>query len=212
MGSGQDLDRLDRLCVARDRPVVVTVGKAPCRPAPWRPRGRTSHPRPNDGPGSAMSRAGSPRTPGSRPRPAQSQTGPGRSRSPPPLLRAPQHGRRPNRENGRRPPPPRAVDHRSDVCRPRRPRTRRGGTQPSPPQQKITLPLLDRRHQHPKPEDPSGHLIDQCSQHDIPPAVEGDLTDQQGHDLDVRLKARATSVLTRRRLGGSAYWELIHRH
>jgi hypothetical protein len=34
-----------------------------------------------------------------------------------------------------------------------------------------------------EPEDPSSYLMDQCSRHDIPPAVEGDLTDRQGHDL-----------------------------
>jgi hypothetical protein len=39
-----------------------------------------------------------------------------------------------------------------------------------------------------EPEDPSSYLMDQCSRHDIPPAVEGDLTDRQGHDLNVGLK------------------------
>ena len=43
--------------------------------------------------------------------------------------------------------------------------------------------------------------MDQCSRHDIPPAVRGDLTDQQGHDLTLGLKARAHAVLTCRRLG-----------
>jgi hypothetical protein len=31
--------------------------------------------------------------------------------------------------------------------------------------------------------------MDQCSRHDIPPAVNGNLTDQQGHDLAPELKA-----------------------
>jgi hypothetical protein len=39
---------------------------------------------------------------------------------------------------------------------------------------------LARRH--------GGYSQDQCSRHDIPPAVRGDLTDQQGHDLDLELK------------------------
>jgi len=38
--------------------------------------------------------------------------------------------------------------------------------------------------------------MDKCSRHDIPPAVEGNLTDQQGHDLDVGLEVLALSVLT----------------
>jgi hypothetical protein len=41
----------------------------------------------------------------------------------------------------------------------------------------------------------------QCSRHDIPPAVEGDLTDRQGHDLTVGLEVLALTVLTCRRLG-----------
>jgi hypothetical protein len=36
----------------------------------------------------------------------------------------------------------------------------------------------------------------QCSRHDIPPAVRGDLTDQQGHNLELELEALATVVLT----------------
>jgi hypothetical protein len=43
--------------------------------------------------------------------------------------------------------------------------------------------------------------MDQCSRHDIPPAVRGDLTDQQGHDLDVGLEALDCKVLTYWRLG-----------
>jgi hypothetical protein len=42
--------------------------------------------------------------------------------------------------------------------------------------------------------------MDQCSRHDIPPAVKGGLTDRQGHDLDVELKALETQVLICRRL------------
>ena len=38
--------------------------------------------------------------------------------------------------------------------------------------------------------------MDQCSRHDIPPAVRGDLTDQQGHNLELELEALATVVLT----------------
>jgi hypothetical protein len=34
--------------------------------------------------------------------------------------------------------------------------------------------------------------MDQCSGHDIPPAIAGDLASQQGHDLAVRHKARGT--------------------
>jgi hypothetical protein len=52
-----------------------------------------------------------------------------------------------------------------------------------------------------EPEDPSSFLMVQCSRHDIPPAVEGDLTDRPGHDLDVGLEALAVAVLTRRWLG-----------
>jgi hypothetical protein len=43
--------------------------------------------------------------------------------------------------------------------------------------------------------------MDQCSRHDIPPAVRGDLTDQPGHDLDLGLEARERVVLTCWRLG-----------
>jgi hypothetical protein len=43
--------------------------------------------------------------------------------------------------------------------------------------------------------------MDQCSRHDIPPAIRGDLTNQQGHDLEVELEALATVVLTCWRLG-----------
>jgi len=43
--------------------------------------------------------------------------------------------------------------------------------------------------------------MDQCSRHDIPPAIRGDLTDQQGHDLTVELGALAFTVLTGWRLG-----------
>ncbi|HEY2302990.1 MAG TPA: hypothetical protein VGH66_13920 [Acidimicrobiales bacterium] len=42
--------------------------------------------------------------------------------------------------------------------------------------------------------------MDQCSKHDIPPAVKGDLTHRQGHDLAVELKALERAVLTCRRL------------
>ena len=45
--------------------------------------------------------------------------------------------------------------------------------------------------------------MDQCSRHYIPPAVRGDLTDQQGHDLEVELEALPNAVLTRWWLGGS---------
>ena len=38
--------------------------------------------------------------------------------------------------------------------------------------------------------------MDQCSRHDIPPAVRGDLTDQQGHDLGLGLNALGRAVLT----------------
>jgi hypothetical protein len=44
--------------------------------------------------------------------------------------------------------------------------------------------------------------MDQCSKHDIPPAIQGNLTDQEGHDLAVGLNnTQATSVLTSWRLG-----------
>ena len=32
--------------------------------------------------------------------------------------------------------------------------------------------------------------MDQCSGHDIPPAIRGDLTSQQGHDLTLELKVQ----------------------
>jgi hypothetical protein len=51
------------------------------------------------------------------------------------------------------------------------------------------------------PEDSSSFLMDQCSRHDIPPAVRGDLTDQPGHDLDLGLEALEHVVLTCWRLG-----------
>ncbi len=41
----------------------------------------------------------------------------------------------------------------------------------------------------------------QCSRHDIPPAVNGDLTIRQGHDLDIGLEALGNIVLTCRWLG-----------
>ncbi len=52
-----------------------------------------------------------------------------------------------------------------------------------------------------EPEDPSSFLMVQCSRHDIPPAVEGDLTDLQGHDLTLGLEVLEPSVLTYWRLG-----------
>jgi hypothetical protein len=41
--------------------------------------------------------------------------------------------------------------------------------------------------------------MDQCSGHDIPPAI-GLLADRKGHDLEIELKTRASEVLTLRRL------------
>jgi hypothetical protein len=61
--------------------------------------------------------------------------------------------------------------------------------------------LLSIDGHYTSPEDSSSFLMDKCSRHDIPPAVRGDLTDQQRHDLDVELKARSQPVLTCRRLG-----------
>ena len=61
----------------------------------------------------------------------------------------------------------------------------------STPTKIINLAPLHRRSLH-EPEDSSSFLMDQCSRHDIPPAVRGDLTDQQGHDLTLGLKARPT--------------------
>jgi len=43
--------------------------------------------------------------------------------------------------------------------------------------------------------------MDQCSRHDIPPAIRGDLTDRQRHDLDLELEALAATVLICWRLG-----------
>jgi hypothetical protein len=43
--------------------------------------------------------------------------------------------------------------------------------------------------------------MDQCSRHDIPPAVRGDLTDQSGHDLTLGLEVLGNAVLTCWRLG-----------
>jgi hypothetical protein len=43
--------------------------------------------------------------------------------------------------------------------------------------------------------------MDQCSRHDIPPAVRGDLTDQQGHDLSLGFETLEIAVLTCWRLG-----------
>lgn len=39
-----------------------------------------------------------------------------------------------------------------------------------------------------------------CSRHVIPPAIQANLTNQPGHDLDVGLNAPAMSVLTGQRL------------
>lgn len=50
------------------------------------------------------------------------------------------------------------------------------------------LLLLSIGDEHTEPEDPTSSLMDQCSRHDIPPAVTGDLTDRQGHDLDIELE------------------------
>src|ERR1019366_413619 len=58
----------------------------------------------------------------------------------------------------------------------------------STPTKIINIAPLHRRSL-PEPEGSSSFLMDQCSRHDIPPAVRGDLTDQQGHDLALGLKA-----------------------
>jgi hypothetical protein len=49
------------------------------------------------------------------------------------------------------------------------------------------------------PEESCGVLMDQCSGHDIPPAI-GLLADRKGHDLEVRLATLVKQVLTLRRL------------
>ena len=45
--------------------------------------------------------------------------------------------------------------------------------------------------------------MDQCSRHDTPPAFPVILTNRTGHDLDLELNTRLTTVLTVRRLGDS---------
>jgi hypothetical protein len=45
--------------------------------------------------------------------------------------------------------------------------------------------------------------MDQCSRHDIPPAISVDLADRPGHALDIGLDALLTKVLTGQRLGDS---------
>src|ERR1700735_5552256 len=75
----------------------------------------------------------------------------------------------------------------------------------STPTKIICLSPLHRRSLSLSPEDSSSFLMDQCSRHDIPPAVRGDLTDQQGHDLTLELKAMAPAVLTRWRLGNQPH-------
>src|ERR1700689_4158510 len=62
----------------------------------------------------------------------------------------------------------------------------------STPTKIIYLAPLHRRSLH-EPEDSSSFLMDQCSRHDIPPAVRGDLTDRQGHDLTLGLKGPGLS-------------------
>jgi len=51
-----------------------------------------------------------------------------------------------------------------------------------------------------EPEDPGGPLIDQCSKHAIPPAIPGNLTTWQGHDLSLEFKTLPATVLTCQRL------------
>ena len=46
--------------------------------------------------------------------------------------------------------------------------------------------------------------MDQCSRHDIPPAVGGDLTTSRGTFLSLEFKTWATSVLTRRQLSSTS--------
>jgi hypothetical protein len=69
------------------------------------------------------------------------------------------------------------------------------GFRPVHPSKNHLAPLADPAMNH-EPEDSSSSLMDQCSGHDIPPAVRGDLTSQQGHDLTLGLKARGAAVLT----------------
>jgi hypothetical protein len=45
--------------------------------------------------------------------------------------------------------------------------------------------------------------MDQCSRHDTPPAFPVILTNRTGHDLNLELDTRLTTVLTARRLGDS---------
>ena len=52
-----------------------------------------------------------------------------------------------------------------------------------------------------EPEVTSSCLMDQCSGHDIPLAVDGDLAHQQAHVLRLGLETRAGKVLTCWRLG-----------
>ena len=88
-------------------------------------------------------------------------------------------------------------------------RARRGGPRPSPLRQRSSAILLVDGTSV-EPEDTGSVLMVQCSRHDIPPAVEGDLTDRPGHDLDVGLEALAIAVLTGRRLGDQPH-SLIRR-
>jgi hypothetical protein len=52
-----------------------------------------------------------------------------------------------------------------------------------------------------EPEATSSSLMDQCSRHVIPPAIQVDLTNQQAHDLAVGLDVLCRKVLTCQRLG-----------
>ncbi len=111
--------------------------------------------------------------------------------------------RRPAHGTGRSPPRPRAAGPRPAACRPRPRRARRDGLPPSPLPQRSSGSSRRSGTKPSSPEESSSSLMDQCSRHDIPPAITGDLTSRQGHDLDLGLKARAAAVLTcwRRQLG-----------
>jgi hypothetical protein len=71
------------------------------------------------------------------------------------------------------------------------------GLSPVHPNKKSLLAPLSLTGTNTEPEDPSSSLTDQCSKPDIPlSSRHGNLTDQQGHDLDLELEAQDTLVLT----------------
>ena len=90
------------------------------------------------------------------------------------------------------------------VHRPRSSDGRRDGPQPSHrPRRSSSSCLLARSVAVRARRTPGGDLMDQCSRHDTPSALQAALTNQPGHDLTLGIDAPGAAVLTGRRLGTS---------